>query len=498
MEDVYGIDLGTTHSCIAIIDQSGQPLVLQNREGEYTTPSVVHFDRNGTSIVGSAAKKMIGVRPVSTVAFIKREMSNNNYNRQIGQITITPIDISSLILKKLVDEANEKRAAEENRLPVTDVVITVPAYFGELERTRTIEAGKRAGLNVLRIINEPVAAALWYLHAQANGNNPLLNQTFLVYDLGGGTFDVCIIKVNNGTPEVLSVDGNHTLGGIDWDRMLANAALALAGIPDRIENIETTPEGGSLLLEAEKCKIILSSMDMVAMSFQYNGQVYTVDISRADFETVTSRLLDQTNELIQKVAKDAGLLNANGTINVDAILLVGGSSRMPMVTKMINNKYQKPPKLIDPDQAVAKGAAIQAKHLAQDATAPALIIDKGTRSYGLLITKNDGTEKISNLIFKNDTMKIHREFNSGTNTKFQTRINGQTSVRIAIYENVSMGQNIDVHYGTLVKEDIIQWTNPVPKGTPVNVILDRNDNGIIEITAVCQGSRIKLVIDNNR
>ena len=191
MDEFYGIDLGTTNSCIAIIDEDDQVMVVTNYEGQLTTPSVVAYDDKGVPYVGVAAKANLGNDPEHTVAFIKREMSNDNYSRKIDNIEINPIDISSLILKKLVDDANQKRVDEEGKNPIKKVVITVPAYFGNAERERTLEAGKRAGLEVISLINEPTAAALSF------GKKNKQNRTILVYDLGGGTFDVSIMKIQN-------------------------------------------------------------------------------------------------------------------------------------------------------------------------------------------------------------------------------------------------------------------------------------------------------------
>jgi molecular chaperone DnaK (HSP70) len=483
MEEVYGIDLGTTNSCIAIINSFGQAEVIQNKEGKLTTPSVVYFRQDGEIIVGNAAKNAMGAKPDKTVAFIKREMPNKEYHRTIGSENIDPVNISSLILKKLVDDANAKRVDEEGKAPVKKAVITVPAYFGEMERRRTEDAGKKMGLEVLKLLGEPVAAALSYSAKQLN------NKTILVYDLGGGTFDVSIIRLQDKEMETLAVEGNPMLGGIDWDRILVDMALAKEGVNKKIAAIEQTPEGSLMLLAAETCKETLTESDSTYFSFFYEG-MHNVEITREEFESYTEDLLKETDTLTQKVAKAAGLLNPDNTIRVDEILLVGGSSRMPMVSKMIRNKYKMEPKLVDPDLAVAKGAAIEARNKMDPNEKDRVTLKKdvGSRSYGLDTYVGDEL-KIYNLIFKNDDMVIRREYKN-----FTTREEGQESVAIAIYENESMDPRIDLSWGTLVKSDTITWGYPVSAGTPLNVIVTRDESGIIRVKAGCEGKEIEMKI----
>jgi molecular chaperone DnaK (HSP70) len=218
MKEVYGIDLGTTNSCIAVIGEDGLPQVIKNLEDAATTPSVIFYDETGEPVVGGEAKSMMGSDIKRTVAFIKREMSNKNYELDIDGTTVTPITASALILKKVVDDANEQRSYE-GLPPIHKAVITVPAYFGNDERERTKQAAQIAGLEVLGLLNEPTAAALSY------GTKGLNNKTFMIYDLGGGTFDVSIMRMENNELETLASDGNHHLGGVDWDIALIDYAL---------------------------------------------------------------------------------------------------------------------------------------------------------------------------------------------------------------------------------------------------------------------------------
>ena len=244
MTEFYGIDLGTTYSCIATIDSDDMVTVIPNTlTGALTTPSVVAFDDEGKLLVGKAAKNNLGNKPENTIALIKREMSNKDYSRTIFGKTYDPVEISSYILKYLVDFANQKRKDEDGKDPIYDVVITVPAYFGELERDRTKAAGRKAGLNVLQLISEPTAAALAY------GRKQQANKKMLVYDLGGGTFDVSILEIKNGIMNTLATTGDHHLGGADWDRTIIDFALEKIGtIYDKL----TAQEQGMMMLAAGK------------------------------------------------------------------------------------------------------------------------------------------------------------------------------------------------------------------------------------------------------
>ena len=325
MDEFYGIDLGTTNSCIATIDEDDLVVVVTNKEGLLTTPSVVAYNEKGIPYVGTAAKANLGNDPERTVAFIKREMSNNNYSRRIGNIQVDPVEISSLILKKLVDDANQKRKDEEGKDPIYRAVITVPAYFGNAERERTAEAGRRAGLDVITLINEPTAAAMFF------GKKNKQNRTILVYDLGGGTFDVSIMRIQNGIMDTLATDGNHHLGGVDWDEAIVNYVLMKEGFSLNCKQLNPQ-ERGTLLLAAEDAKKILSTNDTTTIRFSYKG-IHNVEITKSQFEELTKDLMKQTSKLVDTALEMAG------NPKIDDVLLVGGSSRMPMVKSFIEKKF---------------------------------------------------------------------------------------------------------------------------------------------------------------
>ena len=284
MAAFYGIDLGTTYSCIATIDSDDMVTVIPNTlTGQLTTPSVVAFDDDGKLLVGRAAKNMLGSHPENTVALIKREMSNKEFTRTIQGKTYDPVQISSFILKELVTFANQKRRDEEGLDPIYDVVITVPAYFGNMERQRTEAAGKLAGLNVLQLINEPTAAALSY------GRKNQANKTVLVYDLGGGTFDVSILEIKNGIMNTVATTGDHHLGGADWDRAIVDNALSGLGV--QFDSL-TAQEQGMMMLAAEDCKQALTAQEKTTLTFSYKG-IRNVDITRSAFESMTAFLMER-------------------------------------------------------------------------------------------------------------------------------------------------------------------------------------------------------------
>lgn len=481
MNEFYGIDLGTTNSCIATIDEDDQVMVVTNFEGQLTTPSVVAYDDNNEPYVGTAAKANLGNAPERTVAFIKREMSNDNYSRQIGNIDINPINISSLILKKLVDDTNQKRVDEEGKEPINRVVITVPAYFGNAERERTIEAGKRAGLEVISLINEPTAAALFF------GKKNKQNRTVMVYDLGGGTFDVSIMRIGNGIMDTLATNGNHHLGGIDWDESIVNFVLLKEGFSENCKQL-SSQEQGALLLAAEDAKKILSAKESTTIRFAYKG-VHNVEITQKEFEELTEDLMKQTEQLI-----DAALEMAENP-HIDDVLLVGGSSRMPMVKNFIEKKFNISAKVFEPDLAVAKGAALFASQEASDKGyvkgAIQLGNDKGSASYGMEIMDQSGQPIVANLIKMSDDLIIKKEFSD-----FSTYEDGQGGIRLAIYEN---RVNEDVcemsKAGEPLEEHMLEWGYPVPKGTPMRLIIERDKTGVIKVFAGAVGHEINFIIN---
>ena len=345
---VLGIDLGTTYSCVAYVNQYGSAEVILNQNDERTTPSVVWFDGD-TAVVGREAKEMASIHPESVCSFIKRQMGSDEYTFDVAGIQYSPEHISSLILRKLVQDA-WKRLGEE----IWDVVITCPAYFFVKERDATKLAGEQAGLNVLQIVNEPTAAAVSYGVQPGEGNR---GSIILVYDLGGGTFDVTIMKVGEAGLDVICTDGDHQLGGKNWDDTLA---LHLAqrfteetGIPvDPAEDMEFYYD---LMHQAEEAKKHLSERQSVTVRLSHKGEQVRCEITREDFEEMTRDLLEKTVNLTLAcldIARDQGVEY------LDQIILVGGSSKMPQVTSRLQKEFGAEPTLFDPDEAIAKGAAI--------------------------------------------------------------------------------------------------------------------------------------------
>ena len=482
-KEVFGIDLGTTNSCIAEISSLDKlPVVIKNAEDLQTTPSVVYYDDYGSPIVGGEAKRSMAQNSSRAVAFIKREMSNPTYKREIDGEIISPVKVSAMILKKLVEDANLSREYR-GKPKIKDVVITVPAYFGNNERALTKQAGEVAGLNVLALLNEPTAAALSY------GTSHLEGKNFMIYDLGGGTFDVSIMRMSKGALETLSTDGDHHLGGVDWDIELVNYVLSnCCGTSDRYENIKDTRDGGALILAAEQCKKLLSKNLESPMRFRYRNRMYTKPIKRSLFEELTSDFLQRTIDVV----KHAMAISTDKDAAINEIILVGGSSYMPMVKERLRKEFPGTTIRLDqfePDLSVAKGAAIHAYNIANPQNTPAADVkigkDLASRSYGVgIVMRETNEDKIQNLILRTDSIVY-----SGTATTC-TRFDDQTSVYIPIYENTSIDRFVDQSHGTLIAAKTITWGFPVPKDTDINYVIKREHDGIVHIEVECQGKKI--------
>ena len=343
---IFGIDLGTTYSCIAYVDESGRAVVVNNSEGTNTTPSVVNFASPSQVVVGQVAKENAVIDPQNTVSLVKTLMGKSNFAINYNGEDKTPEEVSAYILRKLAEDAGKLIDTE-----VKDVVITCPAYFGTAERTATKNAGEIAGLNVIEIISEPTAAALFYGCAKEQEE-----KTILVYDLGGGTFDVTIMRISAGKIEVICSDGNHQLGGKDWDTEVMNYLATQFCSETGFDGDFDEYAQQDLRLKAEKAKQQLSSRPEVPVMLDAAGLRARVSLSRDTFDEITRALL---NESLEKT--DAAIaVAAEKGYKVDEILLVGGSTRMPQVPKALIEKYGIEPKVLEPDEAVAKGAAIYA------------------------------------------------------------------------------------------------------------------------------------------
>src|SRR5882724_6243605 len=344
---VYGIDLGATYSCIAYVDKHGTPVVLPNAEGDLTTPSVVYFENPNQVVVGQAAKEVVATHPDLCVSTVKRAMGDSNWERSFFGLTYKPQDISSFILRKLVIGA-EKITGEK----IEDVVISCPAYFGVLEKEATKQAGVLAGLNVLYVIPDSIAAALAY------GIEQDQEQVILVFDLGGIAFDISLIEIKKGQIAVISTSGDHQLGGRDWDDAI------ISYLTQKFE--EATGISADMLLEdqktyqellnvAERCKKVLSSRQLVTDTIRFGGEQVDVGLSRETFEEITAQYLERTLLLTEQEIERA---RAEGFTKIHQILLVGGSTYMPQVIRSIKQRFPFEVRQFDPNQAVAKGAAI--------------------------------------------------------------------------------------------------------------------------------------------
>ena len=459
MGKIIGIDLGTTNSCVAVIE-GGEPTVITNSEGSRTTPSVVAFTKDGERLVGQLAKNQAVTNPDRTVISIKRHMGSD-YKVDIDGKKYTPQEISAMILQKLKTEA-EGYLGEK----VTDAVITVPAYFADSQRQATKDAGQIAGLNVQRIINEPTAAALAYGIDKEN------EQKIVVYDLGGGTFDVSVIEIGDGVQEVLATAGNNHLGGDDFDQRLIDYFVAEFKKSDGIDLKNDKFAMQRLKDEAEKAKIALSNAPSVNVNIPYitadatGPKHLNVQLTRAKFNELTADLVEATMGPFKQAISDSGL----SMNEIDKVLLVGGSTRIPAVQEAVKKYTGKDPfKGINPDECVAMGAALQGGVLNKEVTG-LLLLDVTPLSLGIETAGGVCTRMIE----RNKTIPTkHSQI-------FSTYSDNQPSVDINILQGEREFAKDNKSIGTFRLDGIA----PAPRGIPqIEVTFDIDANGIVNVSA---------------
>lgn len=460
MEKIIGIDLGTTNSCVAV-KEGDNVTVIPNPEGSRTTPSVVAFTKEGEKLVGQLAKRQAIVNPDRTIISIKRQMGTD-YKVEIDGQKYTPQQISAMILQKLKSDAEAYLGTK-----ITKAVITCPAYFTDAQRQATKDAGTIAGLEVQRVINEPTAACLAY------GVDKEGDHKIMVYDLGGGTFDVSILDVGDGVFEVLSTSGDNHLGGDDWDAAVVNWMADEFKKTDGVDLRKDKMAAQRLREAAEKAKIELSSMTETSISLPFitadaNGPKHLeMKLTRAKFEELTRELLDRTVTPVHTALKDAGL-NAS---DIDKILLVGGSSRMPMVQRKVQEIMGKEPtKGVNPDECVAVGAALQGAIITGE-TKGIVLVDVTPLSLGLETLGGVFTK----LIDKNTAIPVSKS------QVFSTAQDNQPAVEIHVLQGERSMAADNVTLGRFNLDGIA----PAPRGIPqIEVTFDIDANGIVNVKAV--------------
>ena len=519
----FGIDLGTTYSCISRVNEAGEPVVIPNEEGRNTTESVVYFESQYKVRVGREAKNAARSYPDQVVALIKRDMGKKNVQLTFHGMRYTPESVSALILKDLVNSVRQHSGET-----VKDVVITVPAYFGVAERQATKVAGEIAGLDVISVVPEPVAAAMYY-----GVLTPNANRTILVYDLGGGTFDTTVIQLVDGDVTVVCTDGSHQLGGTDWDEKIATYLLDYfaaeqpdAGAADSEELLQ------ELMLLAEDLKKSLSQRETATQVIRFGGHTVRAELTREAFEEMSADLLQRTLDITERTLATA---RDKGVDRVDEVLLVGGSTHMPVVAARITEILGFPPKRKDPELAVAKGAALFAVHetarvrlgdgtggsrrgaavgtakLAGELGVPhetvvAMHDTKVTtvvpRAFGVKIFElaeaepgepepppGAGRLLVSHLLHANTPLPTERY-----TRQFGTVMENQREIQVEIWEQAGETESKWLSDNNHIGEGTIRRLPPLKKGSPVDITFQMNETGtlLVEAVELSTGQRLNI------
>ena len=517
---IFGIDLGTTYSCIAYVNDAGKTEVIPNSDGDLTTPSVVYFEDSQNVVVGQTAKDALPMSPDQVISLVKRRMGDKDARFEgLTDTALTPQEVSAHILRKLVQDAQDYTRQEE---PITDVVITCPAYFGFAEKEATRQAGEIAGLNVRSVIPEPTAAAISYGMTEDTSRD----ETVLVYDLGGGTFDVTVIDVKKGDIEVVCVDGDHDLGGANWDadvaEWFAEKFSAEHGVKmgSLMSSVETWQEWLAL---AEKAKKSLTARTKHRARLTHGTQRSMVELTREEFDSITGAQLETTVMATKNVLKHA---REKGRNKIDKVLLVGGSTYMPQVQERLRQEFPSIPdiRLLDPNQAVAKGAAVYGykchledevkKKVAQETGTEVETVNElpepvrqraeasvaaneglqlaqmqvltrktiqnvSSKSFGVQLTdKYTGKPYVHNLISADD--KVPSEISQ----TFSTFEDGQTEVALVCFENILREKGrVEIEASAEIGRASMRFARPLPGNSPVEVQFSLTTDGLLSVQA---------------
>lgn len=501
-EFILGIDLGTTYSCMAYMDDEGDPVVEKNFEQEDTTPSVILFNENGEIIVGSPAKDMAIMYPLERVVTAIKRQIGTDYEVDIDGDRYTPVTLSAAILRKMINDFSDNHGIE-----VKKAVITCPAYFGQTEREATKNAGLVAGLEDVTIINEPTAAAISFGFGAAGEDK----KKVMVYDLGGGTFDVTVLEIEGNAFTAIATDGERLLGGKDWDQALTKIIKQKVCEENGLEESDLDDDDDvkqSLILDSETIKKRLSSAESTKGTLTVGGTKAVYTITRDEFEAATTPLMQTTLEIIERTLASKEL----SIDDIDDVILVGGSSRMPQVKNGIMERFPSANvRVFDPDQSIAKGAAIFAKahnwdgadaFVAAAVAGEEYVAAEGeitvhnvlSKSFGIKAMYDDGREMISNLIFRNEKLPI-----VATKTYYPID-DGQSSIKVEIYENSAQneeaGKRIELIDGYDVGEFEMDLPDGVTRSTPISVKFVATDEGILVAYVDCMSQHTEYQLQN--